>query len=63
MLRFYHISLTIVWVVILVLLDFIRKFRFVLWGIAMGNSARFYGLQDKYVGNVKGGKISKELLG
>ena len=63
MLRFYHISLTIVWVVILVLLDFIRKFRFVLWGIAMGSSARFCGLWDKDVRNIKGGKISQELFG
>ena len=63
MLRFYHISLTIVWVVILILLDFIRKFRFVLWGIAMGSSARFCGLWDKDVRNIKGGKISQELFG
>ena len=63
MLKFFHISSTIVWVVILILLDFIRKFRFILWGIAMGNGARVYVLKDKYVGNMKGGKISQELLG
>ena len=63
MLKFFHISLTIVWVLIWILLDSIRKFRFILWGIAMGNSARVYVLKDKYVGNIKGGKISKELFG
>jgi len=29
----------------------------------MGNGARVYVLKDKYVGNMRGGQISKELLG
>ena len=63
MLRFYHLSLTIVWVVILVLLDFIRNFRFEFWGIAMGSSARFCRLWNKDGRNIKGSKISQELFG